>query len=605
MGSNVMERTATWKVAAAAALLLAAALVLSAPALASTSPVSGANVLSSTQVRLTFGAPLTSAEASALAVSISPSLAVQARSLADGGNSLVLTTAPQSNAVTYFVSVTAPGGASLGSALFIGTALGPVTTSIGHDDFNRPSGFLATDTPFGGSWYSARVDSGNSLGIVSSPALIGGFGDRALFSRVTNTSPDFDNASLYYKISGKEYYVSAYVYVPSGQNWGAGQAVGLFRLDQYYDTAHARLSAFAESPAGFSVRVDWKSTGNTYFSRLPGQGGVEPLVASGVSFDTWHWLQLHVKNSATTGAPGVVEAWIDGRLSYQQTSYYVHTTPMAYAEFGIMHMVTPGPAATTITDQMRLGTGYQQPSLGGQPPVTDTTPPSVSLTAPTDGATVPAAIPMAATAAERHRRPEGGLPRRRVRGGLGHVRAVRTGDARGRPGQPHAVRHRHRHVRQHGHKPGGHRDRGGITAPRPGADDRDRVTRTRSLESRDRSAVGDVLDQRGGKPLGQVLRHRQDERAAVHRRRRRGRLDDPPVGRSQQEPQAGACRTLRRARLLHGRERNKGGAVSGSGHLHAGPVADRIRGSRVVQPRAGGCAGVSFTGVLVGGGGRS
>ena len=312
----------------------------------------------------------------------------------------MLTTAPQSNAVTYFVSVIAPGGASLGSALFIGTALGPVTTSIGHDDFNRPSGFLATDTPFGGPWYSARVDTGNSLGIVSSPALIGGFGDRALFSRVTNTSPDFDNASLYYKISGKEYYVSAYVYVPSGQNWAAGQAVGLFRLDQYYDTAHARLSAFAESPAGFSVRVDWKSTGNTYFSRLPGQGGVEPLVASGVSFDTWHWLQLHVKNSATTGAPGVVEAWIDGRLSYQQTSYYVHTTPMAYAEFGIMHMVTPGPAATTITDQIRLGTGYQQPSLGGQPPVTDTTPPSVSLTAPTDGATVPAAIPMAATAAD-------------------------------------------------------------------------------------------------------------------------------------------------------------------------------------------------------------
>jgi hypothetical protein len=342
--------------------------VASAPARASTSPVGGANVLSSTQVRLTFGAPLTSAEAAALDVSISPALAVQGRSLADGGNSLVLTTAPQSNAVTYLVSVTAPGGASLGSALFIGTTLGLNSTSIGHDDFNRPSGFVATDTPFGGSWYTTRVNAGNSMGLVSSPALIGGHGDRAFFSRVTDTDPELDNASLYYKISGKEYYASAYVFVPSGQNWAAGQAVGLLRLDQYYDTAHARLSAFAESPAGFTLRVDWKSTGNTYFSKSPGQGGVEPLVASGMRFDTWHWLQLHVKNSAATGAPGVVEVWIDGRLSFQQTSSYVHTTSMSYAEFGIMHMVTTGPAATTITDQMRLGTSYQQPSLGGEPP---------------------------------------------------------------------------------------------------------------------------------------------------------------------------------------------------------------------------------------------
>jgi len=396
-----MERQATWKITASAAfLLLAAMLVFVSPAFASSSPVSGANVLSSTQVRLTFGAPLTAEEASALGLSISPSLAVQGRVLADGGNSLVLTTASQSNAVTYVVSVTAPGGASLGNALFIGTTLGPASTSVWQDDFNRPSGVLATDTPFGGGWYTKRVDAGNSLGLVSSPAFIGGSGDRACFSRVTNTDPNLDNASLYYKISGKDYYTSAYVYIPSGQNWAAGQAVGLLRLDQYYDTAHARLTAYTESPAGYSLRVDWKSTGNTYFSKLPGQGGVEPLVASGVSFDAWHWLQLHVKNSTATGAPGVVEAWVDGRLAFQQASYYVQTTSMGYAEFGIMHMVTTGPAATTITDQLRLGTSYQQPSLGGQLPPADTTPPSVSLTAPTNGATVPAAIPMTATAGD-------------------------------------------------------------------------------------------------------------------------------------------------------------------------------------------------------------
>lgn len=164
-------------------------------------------------------------------------------------------------------------------------------------------------------------------------------------------------------ISGTEYYLSAYIFVPSGQEWAPTEVVGLMRLDQFFDTSHARISAFAESEAAFTLRVDWKSEDNIYFSHEPDQNGVEPLVATGVTFDTWHWLQLHVKNSPTARDPGLVEVWVDGALAFREGGTIVFNRKMTYAELGIMHVVTPGPAATTITDQVRLGTEYQPPSL--------------------------------------------------------------------------------------------------------------------------------------------------------------------------------------------------------------------------------------------------
>jgi hypothetical protein len=386
-------------------LLLACLLVLAAPAVAQVSPVEGANVLSATSVRLTFGAPLTPTEAEALTIGVRPSLAIGSRTLTDNGYGLVLQTGPQANAIYYTAAVTGPTGADLGSALFIGTNLGATTTAGGQDDFNRRSGLVPTDAPITGPWHSTRIDTGNTAGLVTAPSLLGGPGDRAFFSQVLNRDPEQDNASLFYRISGTEYYVSAYVYIPSGQDWAPGQSVGLMRLNQYYYTAHARLSAFAETSSSYSLRVDWKSTGNVYFSRLAAQGGVEPLVASGLAFDRWYWLQLHVKNSPSTGAPGIVEAWVDGQLAYQQTGQYVHTTPMTYAEFGIMHLVTTGPGATTFTDQVRLGTTPQLPSLGVQPPpdpdpTPDTTPPSVTLTSPLQNAQVGAGFGLQASASD-------------------------------------------------------------------------------------------------------------------------------------------------------------------------------------------------------------
>ena len=328
----------------------------------------GASVRSSTQVKLSFNQPLSSA-AAAQRYAISPQLAVTAAALTDRGYAVLLTTAVQTNAVVYAVTASDLTGvngevmAGPGQAVFIGTPLGANTKTSMQDDFNRPSGLVPADVPIGGPWYTVRVNPGNSYGITATPALLGGDGDGAFWSHVTNTSAETDNADVYYKISGSDYYLSAYVLVPSGQAWAPTEIVGLMRLDQYYDTAHARISAFAESPAGYTLRVDWKSTGNKYFSKLPAQLGVEPLVASGVSFDTWHWLQLHVKNSATTGAPGVVEVWLDGALAFQQSTLFVYNRTMTYAELGIMHMVTPGPPATTITDQVRLGTTFQPPSL--------------------------------------------------------------------------------------------------------------------------------------------------------------------------------------------------------------------------------------------------
>ena len=350
-------------------------------------------------MKLAFASPVSASDLASYAIQVSPSLAVQSRALS-GSSSIVLTTAAQQNATVYYLSVT-DGATSLGLVRFLGTSLGVNSKTSGQDDFNRPSGFIPTDVPYSGPWYSARLNTGNAMGIVGQPSLLQGYGDGALWSRVANTDPETDNADLYYSIGGSDYYISAYVYIPSGQGWAMGQAVGLMRLDQYFDTAHARLTAWSESPGGYSLRVDWKSTNNTYLSKLPGQTG-EQLVASGVSFDAWHWMQLHVKNSATTGAPGVVQVWLDGALAYERTDLFVFNRVVSYAEFGIMHLVTPAPPAVTVTDQVRLGTTYQQPSLTGPPPPPpfDLTPPAVSITAPAEDAAVQAGTAFTADASD-------------------------------------------------------------------------------------------------------------------------------------------------------------------------------------------------------------
>jgi len=357
---------------AALAIGVFAALLLAGPAPARKSPpvrLLGASVLSSTAVKLTFNGPLVPTATDPSHYAVSPELAVESAESADGGYAILLTTSVQANALAY--TVTASGLTDLrgramaapGRAAFVGTTLGPNTTSSLQDDFNRPSGLITTDLPISGPWFTVRADPGNSYGIVPSPTLSGGPRDGAFWSNVTTTDPEKDNADVYYAISGTDFFLSAYVFVPGEQDWAPDESVGLMRLDQYYNLSQARVSAFAESPTSFALRVDWKSVGNIYFSREPGQNGVEPLVASGVPFDTWHWLQLHVRNSPDSSSPGLVEVWLDGVLAFRQDTANVSNREMTYAELGIMHVVTPGPAATTITDQVRLGTNYQLPSL--------------------------------------------------------------------------------------------------------------------------------------------------------------------------------------------------------------------------------------------------
>ena len=128
------------------AVLLAVA-ALAAPALSAAAPpqVAGASVLSSTSVKITFSAPVADPSATALAnYGIAPALPVSAAALTNAGRSVVLTTATQLNGQTYTVSVANVLGADgtpmvgLGSSRFIGTNQGPVSSTSGHDDFNRP-----------------------------------------------------------------------------------------------------------------------------------------------------------------------------------------------------------------------------------------------------------------------------------------------------------------------------------------------------------------------------------------------------------------------------------------------------------------------------------
>ena len=356
--------------------------------------VLGAGVQSSTVVKVVFSARVDSSGEDIAHYAISSSAVLLAQR-ADNDYAVLLTMTTQVNAAVYEVTVdgvrSAKGWAMPGpqTMRFVGTLLGDNSATVGHDDFNRPSGALANDNPYSGPWALRHVNPGNAVALVESPALLGGYGDRALWSQVTSTDGETDNAALLHAVSGSEYYTSAYVLVPSGQGWESGHAAGLLRLNQSEWLAHARISAHAESATAFSLKVDFKSTGNAYYG--------EQLVASGISFGAWHWFQLRVRNSTAAGRPGVVQVWVDGRLRYSQDTIYVSERPMTYAEVGIMHNVTvpTGPPSTTITDAVRMGRAYQLPSV-----ITDVTSPGVAVSEPAQGQTISGSVALRASATD-------------------------------------------------------------------------------------------------------------------------------------------------------------------------------------------------------------
>ena len=382
MGTTTYHRRLVFVVVVALLFLLAPA----ANALAASVSVRGASVLSGTQVKITFSKPVDATAGSPARYVVSPALAVTSALRTDGNYSVLLTTAAQTNATQYAVSVSGITGMyGTQSTSFIGTTVGAATQSAFQDDFNRPSGLTPTDTPIPGLWTIQTVDLGNELSFVTSPTFSG---SGALRARATSLDPEADNASLLYNTGGPENFVSAYVYIPSGQRWRSNQQVGLLRLNQYAATAHARITAFAQSTSAYTLKVNWKE------SSTIGYHG-DTLVTTGVTFGAWHWLQLHVKNGAA--GVGEVQVFVDGRLAFSQNTIAVQSVAMKYAEVGIMHMTSTGPSSTTYTDQVRLGTAYQLPSR-----TFDTAAPSgVTLSAPVGGSVFDAGtMPLSATASD-------------------------------------------------------------------------------------------------------------------------------------------------------------------------------------------------------------
>jgi len=365
-----------WRALVVSFAALVLTLVAVAPALAATK-ATGASVLSGTQVKITFDQSVDTAAASTTRYSISPELSVTAALRTDKNHAVILTTAPQVNAVSYTVTVSGITGLTPDpqTVLFIGTTKPANSTSSFQDDFNRGSGLVLDDTPISGPWTTLDINSSpaGQAGIVTTPVL--GLGSGALRSFVSSLDPSLDNACVRYAIDGSEYFASAYLYVPPGQGWTTGQEVGLIRLNEFASTAHARLTAFYESASAFTIKVNWKQ------SAAIGYHG-EVTVASGVTFGEWHWIQLHVKNGAA--GVGKMQAFIDGRLAYQQDTIPVRSQVMQFVEAGIMHMVSTDPSATTITDQVRVGVTYQLPSV-----TFDTAAPSsVALSSPAGGSVV-------------------------------------------------------------------------------------------------------------------------------------------------------------------------------------------------------------------------
>ena len=377
-----------------ASLVAASAVVVTPPAGAASPPqVSGVTVLSKTSVKVVFSQPMGSPSATTLSnYGVAPALPVTAATLTDGSRSVVLTTGAQLNGQAYTVTVrnvvAADGTPMIGFGLgdFIGTNQGPNSATAGHDDFNRPSGLVTADAPIPGPWLSSQVSTLNALSLTTNP-VFGGTG--ALGSHVADVNPDNDNALVRYQLAaGSEYWLSAYVYVPSGQKWGSQQEIGLMRFMQSLEGSMARVSAIDQSSSThFGLNVNWKTTGNAYLT-------TPPVIATDVPFDTWNWIEMHVKEAAN-GSQGEIQVWLNGKLLYGQNSVYVYPAKMVYSQVGIMHLVTQGPAATTITDEVRFGDSYQLPSSRF-----DTSAPTVSLTSPLQGSPLGSSMVLAAAASD-------------------------------------------------------------------------------------------------------------------------------------------------------------------------------------------------------------
>ncbi len=351
-------------------IALAASLVLAGGALAAP-PVSvqTASALDSTHVEITFNRAVDSTATNTAHYVFSPALAVSAAVLGNANRSVTLTTAAQANATVYTVTVSGiTNMRGSGQVKFIGTYLGPNDAkTIFEDDFNRPSGLLPTDTPFAGPWTNLVISAGTSNVVTVNPApnptpTMPWAGSGALYSKDTPLSGENDNANVQARVSASDIYYSAYLDVPR-QTWPAATEVGLLRLNTSAQTAHARLYAFTQSSTAYTLMVNWKNPTGGY-------NAAGSTVATGVTFNQWHWLQMHVRN----GAPGSgeIQVFLDGKLLFQDTSTGVYTGAgkMLYAEAGIMHM-TDTTSASTYTDQLRLGTAYTLPSLKN-----DTTAPS-------------------------------------------------------------------------------------------------------------------------------------------------------------------------------------------------------------------------------------
>ena len=348
--------------------------------------VTGASVLSSTQVKITFSSTVDASAASMANYVVSPGLSVSAAVRSDVNHTVILTTSEQVNGTPYAVTVSGITGLApaLQTAYFIGTPK-PVNSLVSfQDDFNRGSGLLSIDAPIPGPWTNEVLTPTGAVDIEGTTTLNG---SGALSSHVPWIDANNDNANLQYAIDGSEFWASTYIYVPASQGWAAGQEVGLIRLNQTDQVAQARLTAFYESASAFTIKVNWKEPGGAYHGDV--------LVTTGVTFGAWHWIQLHVKNGAA--GVGEIQAFVDGHLDFQQNTTAVQNQPITFLEAGIMHMTSVGPAATTITDQIRLGQSYQLPSV-----IADTTAPtSVTLTAPTSGSTISGGTAsLAATAAD-------------------------------------------------------------------------------------------------------------------------------------------------------------------------------------------------------------
>ena len=351
--STLVRRSAL--AAAAAVLMIMTALAIAPVSRAAVGPgFLGASVISSGRVKLIFSTPLGSGatvRAHYRITSPRGSLAIKSAQLADGDYAVVVRTASQRNARHYTVTATgvpAADGSVMATAerqSFVGTSLGPNSPTLLHDDFNRPSGLLTTDTPIPGLWRPPLVPTdyvspGDSLGLTSSPALEG---SGALRSEVTTSSAENDNALVRAPIkSANDYYISVYVRIPK-QTWDADQEVGLLRLDQYEYTSHARLTAVYQSDGSWALQVIWK---NSIPSSPAPEAGYGPphVVARGLHWGRWYRVMMQVRNPSVT-QKGLVQVWLNNRRIFRDLGADVVPITMTRAETGIMHLVTDPAAA--------------------------------------------------------------------------------------------------------------------------------------------------------------------------------------------------------------------------------------------------------------------